>query len=505
MEGGRRKVSGGPRWCFNFLCLFILSLAAEGQFLESFFSGRRSHDDGTSSDFVDGTSKHFLSLLFSPFDNKQSAGGISEGGGMFSLFGQPSRSGSVNYENYRSPQSSSVYEESHRAYYPCVGCKNRQTDTSPIRPPPLPPRRPDDDYETGAYTCKGCNKGPTNQPIKDISVEGAYECKGCSHDYSAQAESYRSPKRYQESYEYPKIHHHPQYHVIDTKLRVPPIKFRLHLSPKITIKTNAQDPLERKPVQDDEDYIPPEVHHHHHHHGHHVHGYYHPKRDGSGVHIEQPYGAHFIKHNQPIRNKYDPTFRIKIDPEIFTDPPPSPSPPTPRTTTSSSRLEARPSRQSAAATTRATTTTTTTTTPAPTISSNARSAIDSLREASESGLSPLEALLRRRSTTTKKPSTTTSTTTVSTTTTSQREVEETTAKTTTTIENVSSNEVSVDTVTSTTPVSEKIQVTTQDPRVAILKLREAAESGRNPFEALLAARRTTSNDRKLNPRNSEKN
>lgn len=506
MKSGRREVSAGRRWFF-FLCLIVLSLAAEGQFLESIFSTRRSHDDGSSSDFVDGTSKHFLSMLFAPFDNKPSGGGIREGGGgggMFTLFGQPSRSGSVNYENYRSPQSYSTYDGTKNAYYPA---------------------RPDDDYETGAYTCKGCDKGATHLPIKEVGPvgSGSYQCRGCAQDhypsYSSQSESYRSPKRHQEFYELPKHHHHhPQYHVIDTKLRVPPIKFRLHLSPKITIKTNAQDPLERKPKEDHEDYIPPEVHahHHHHHHGHHGFAYYHPKRDGSGIHIEEPYGAQFIKHQQPIKDKYDPTFRIKIDPEIYTDPPPTP-PPRSTTTTSSSRLQARPSRQSS----RTTTTTTTTTTAAPTISSNARSAIDSLREASESGLSPLEALLRRRGTT----STTTTeeapkagestmvtssilaetTSVLSSSTASEREVEETTLKTSAVTENISNNEVSVDAATPTTPFSEKLMETTQDPREAILKLREAAESGRSPFEALLSTRRAPTNDRKLIPRNSEKN
>ncbi|CAN8023918.1 unnamed protein product [Ixodes persulcatus] len=48
----------------------------------------------------------------------------------------------------------------------------------------------------------------------------------------------------------------PHYKTVDAKVRIPPVKFRLHVSPKIRIVSGTKDPLERPPPPEPEEHFP---------------------------------------------------------------------------------------------------------------------------------------------------------------------------------------------------------------------------------------------------------
>ncbi|GFT73943.1 uncharacterized protein NPIL_153501 [Nephila pilipes] len=200
------------------------------------------------------------------------------------------------------------------------------------------------------------------------------------------------PKRFHLS-----INQSPDYKIVDKHLKLPPVKFRFHINPKITITSNTKDPLDKKHHDDEHDlepYPPPDAFSDHNappSYNEHTIEHYTPKHHYPVAHHEvkhYPVEHHEVKHypvehhavqHYPVEHHvaahpqpeytydlsrghshinphrssghYEPTFKIKTRPIIFTEPPPTrpPTTTTRRTTT----------------TTRRTTTTTTTTTARP--------------------------------------------------------------------------------------------------------------------------------------------
>ncbi|XP_021003816.2 eukaryotic translation initiation factor 4 gamma-like isoform X1 [Parasteatoda tepidariorum] len=213
------------------------------------------------------------------------------------------------------------------------------------------------------------------------------------------------PKKFHLSFNQPS----PDYKIIDKHLKIPPVKFRFHINPKITITTNTKDPLDKKHHDDEHDlepYPPPDAFsdhdappsynehvlehyspHHHHPSSYDIQKQY-PADYPEAKHYAVDHGHHAVEHyavghhtvekpaypppyhidlsqghshHNPHRSgkHYEPTFKVKTRPIIFTE-----APPTKATTTTTT---ARPTRSTAR-----TTTTTTTTTSRPRSRSRAR-------------------------------------------------------------------------------------------------------------------------------------
>ncbi|GFY47022.1 uncharacterized protein TNIN_344641 [Trichonephila inaurata madagascariensis] len=267
----------------------------------------------------------------------------------------------------------------------------------------------------------------------------------------------------------------PDYKIVDKHLKLPPVKFRFHINPKITITSNTKDPLDKKHHDDEHDlepYPPPDafsdhnappsysehtiehftpkhhypvVHHEathypveHHAVEHHAVQHY-PVEHHEAQHY--PVEHHVASHPQPeytydlsrghshinphrSSGHYEPTFKIKTRPIIFTEPPPTrpPTTTTRRTTTTTPR----------------TTTTTTTTTARPRSRTRAR------LNARNPGFSVAFTQAPTTSTTSiarnEKPTSTTTTTTAAPPTSRFTPAEETTPRTTPTL-NVDANEI----------------------------------------------------------------
>lgn len=178
----------------------------------------------------------------------------------------------------------------------------------------------------------------------------------------------------------------PDYKIIDRHIKIPPVKFRFHINPKIVITSNTKDPLDKKHHHDDHDlepYPPPDVfsdhnappsinkhviehypvkhhypiehhavkHHYpaeHHAVNHYAAGYPEPKHPYSVGHhaVEHHPGQEYVydlshghSHLDPHRSlgHYEPTFKVKTKPIIFTEPPPTPPTTTTRATTTTVR------------------------------------------------------------------------------------------------------------------------------------------------------------------------
>ena len=167
----------------------------------------------------------------------------------------------------------------------------------------------------------------------------------------------------------------PDYKIIDRHIKIPPVKFRFHINPKIVITSNTKDPLEKKHHDDEHDlepYPPPDafsdhdappslnkhviehypVKHHypveHHAVNPYATGYPEPKNHYSighhavAHHPTQEYVydlSHGHSHLNPHRSlgHYEPTFKVKTKPIIFTEPPPTPPTTTTRATTTTAR------------------------------------------------------------------------------------------------------------------------------------------------------------------------
>lgn len=194
------------------------------------------------------------------------------------------------------------------------------------------------------------------------------------------------PKRFHLSFNEPS----PDYRIIDKHLKLPPVKFRFHINPKIVITSNTKDPLEKKHHDDEHDlepYPPPDafsdpnappqiskhivehypVKHHYpieHHAVEHYPAEYPQAKHAYPVehhavehHPVQGYTydlSHGHSHLNPHRSlgHYEPTFKIKTKPIIFTEPPPTrptttrrPTTTTARTTTARTTTTVRPTRR----------------------------------------------------------------------------------------------------------------------------------------------------------------
>ncbi|GFW60567.1 uncharacterized protein TNCV_569141 [Trichonephila clavipes] len=199
----------------------------------------------------------------------------------------------------------------------------------------------------------------------------------------------------------------PDYKIVDKHLKLPPVKFRFHINPKITITSNTKDPLDKKHHDDEHDlepYPPPDAFSDHHappSYSEHTIEHFTPKHHYPVVHHEAthypvehhavqhhavehhavqhypvehheaqhyPVEHHVAPHPQPeytydlsrghshinphrSSGHYEPTFKIKTRPIIFTEPPPTRPPTTttrrtttttPRTTTTTTTTTARP-------------------------------------------------------------------------------------------------------------------------------------------------------------------
>ncbi|KAG8179429.1 hypothetical protein JTE90_026327 [Oedothorax gibbosus] len=188
----------------------------------------------------------------------------------------------------------------------------------------------------------------------------------------------------------------PDLKIVDQHLKLPAVKFRFHINPKIMITTNTKDPLDKKHHHDDEHdlepFPPPDafadheappsfnkqtiqhypVDHHEHypvvHHepypvAHEVVKHYpaaypeakhYPVEHHAVAHHPSPHeytydlsGGH--SHLKPHRSHYEPMFKVKTRPIVITESPPPPPTTTPRPSTTTSRT-------TSTSTTRATTT-----------------------------------------------------------------------------------------------------------------------------------------------------
>ncbi|GIX90309.1 uncharacterized protein CDAR_506841 [Caerostris darwini] len=422
-------------------------------------------------------------------------------------------------------------------------------------------------------------------PVPEHAVE--YQPAPEHHAIEILPESHHEP-HHVEYHHPPEYHHHeepkpkrfqfsikqsPDYKIVDKHLKLPPVKFRFHINPKITITSNTKDPLDKKHHDDEHDlepYPPPDAFSDHeappsynehtlelyptkHHHPvypekhypveHQVaayppphyaydlsggHSHVNPHRSGG---YNQGHANHHGNHHH--HHHYEPTFKIKTRPIIFTEPPPTPPTTTRRPTTTTARTTtttttttttARPSRSRArlsarnpgfsVAFTQASTTATTSVerqgeVSEPSTTSTTRRSIfggNSERETEngisarrdESSSTPLSSTTTTTTTTTTPKPTTISTTTTTTT-------PKSTTSTTTTTERPTTTTTTVPSTTRPTPAEETTPRTTPTLNVDAneIDMRKDAESPRRRPEPLREESLTVERSESFNFENSE--
>ncbi|KAL3173611.1 hypothetical protein MRX96_041437 [Rhipicephalus microplus] len=208
------------------------------------------------SDFTDQATKQFLGMLFAPFGSKPSATAAASAP-LYEAASRPLRSSAHHDEpeygrptysltpprSYRRPESPyrapvSSYPRSKSRSGPWISPPEEHWVPPPSHwePQPWNPPKP----KHGAVTIKIRPAAPEEDHHHHHSWEDH------SHDHShdhGHGHGWHIKKK-------------PHYKTVDAKIRIPPVKFRLHVSPKIRIVSGTKDPLERPPPPEPEEHFP---------------------------------------------------------------------------------------------------------------------------------------------------------------------------------------------------------------------------------------------------------